>query len=274
VNGEALASWLSLREAADARARSTALTDAVAGRLPTDAPLRLVDLATGTGSNIRYLALRLHGEQQWLAVDGDAVLLRHVPHDVPGAPVGSQVETRCVDLGPSTFDLFANRNLVTASALLDLVSAQWIGDLAAQCREAGACVLFALSYDGRFECTPGEPEDDVVRGWFNDHQRQNDKGFGRAAGPDAWQVAVTAFRDAGYDVRHERSDWVLMPDEAELQRQLIDGWAQAASEIASAQSASIADWRARRLAHVNEGQSRIVVGHQDIAGWLASFRSV
>src|SRR5690348_8953010 len=59
--GESLADWLSLREAADAAARSEALARAIADGLRDHAPLRLVDLATGTGSNIRYLAPRLPG---------------------------------------------------------------------------------------------------------------------------------------------------------------------------------------------------------------------
>jgi len=31
---------------------------------------------------------------------------------------------------------------------------------------------------------------------------------------------------------------------------------------------TIARWRARRLAHVDAGRSRLVVGHDDLAAWL------
>ncbi len=37
--------------------------------------LQAVDLGTGTGSNIRYLASRLGGEQRWVAVDNDPTLI-------------------------------------------------------------------------------------------------------------------------------------------------------------------------------------------------------
>src|SRR4051794_27751292 len=104
-----LSEWLSLREAADARARSVAAEDAIARALPVDRPLRMVDLGSGTGSNIRHLSLRLPGPQAWLAVDRDALLLA-------GAPSG--VETRSRELGSLEDDLFAGRHLVTASALL------------------------------------------------------------------------------------------------------------------------------------------------------------
>ena len=47
--GEFTADWLALREPADARARSAKLTALVAERLRHDAPLRVLDLAAGTG---------------------------------------------------------------------------------------------------------------------------------------------------------------------------------------------------------------------------------
>src|SRR5262245_42947755 len=177
---EALSDWLALREAADAAARSAALTQAVVERLPTDRPLRAVDLGTGTGSNIRYLMPRLGADvQQWLLVDRDPTLLSKAVRSL--RPVHSVVvETREMNLGVLDARLFSRRDLVTASALLDLVSEKWLRALAAECRTAAATALFALTYDGRSHCDPEEPEDEEIRGLMNQHQRQNDKGFGRA----------------------------------------------------------------------------------------------
>src|SRR4051794_18050956 len=62
------AEWLALREASDARARSAALTTAVADRV---AGSRVLDLAAGTGANVRYLEAFLpadRGRVQWLLV--------------------------------------------------------------------------------------------------------------------------------------------------------------------------------------------------------------
>ena len=61
----------------------------------------------------------------------------------------------------SCSELFLDRRLVTASALLDLVSAAWVESLASECRVAGAAGLFALIYDGRIHCSPEEPGDDA-----------------------------------------------------------------------------------------------------------------
>jgi hypothetical protein len=257
VETSPLGEWLALREPADAAARSTDVTDAVARSLPTGRPVRAIDLGAGAGANIRYLTPRLGRPIRWVAVDRDPLLLSRI----------AGAEIRRDELGVLDPDLFRHCDLVSASALLDLTSATWIEQLAACCRRADAAVLFALTYDGRSECLPPEPEDDLVRELFNRHQRTSDHGFGTAAGPDAADAAARALAAAGYEVRLATSDWHLPPDLRPLQRLLIEGWAQAAGEIAVGERSTIGDWRRRRLAHVHAGGSRIVVGHVDVGAW-------
>lgn len=259
------AEWLALREPADHAARSAAVTRAALDALPPDRPLRILDLAAGTGSNLRYLldAWSDRTRPMFLLVDHDPALLAQVP-------AASGVETRCLDLAAlDDRAIFERRALVTASALLDLVSERWVRALAVRCADTGAAVLFALSYDGRIVCSPEDPDDRAIVALVNAHQR-SDKGFGPALGPDATDRAAQCFSDLGYRVQRGRSDWVLTPESAELQRQLIDGWARAAIEIAPGQEAVIDGWRARRLAHVDANRSRIIVGHQDLAGILGT----
>jgi hypothetical protein len=254
-----LADWLALREPADASARSAALTDAIIGTLRRDRAARILDLGTGTGANIRYLMPRIPGAQEWLAVDRDPVLLTHLPNTVV---------TLQRELGVLDGAMFEGRDLVTASALLDLVSPMWIDQLAHRCRSASAAVIFALSYDGTSKCDPREPEDDFVLDLFNRHQRASDKGFGTAAGPDAAAAARRAFAAVGYRMTEERSDWHLTPAMRQLQQLLVTGWADAATDMAPDQSALIADWLRRRIGHVQSGRSQIVVGHVDLGGSL------
>src|ERR1051325_11416320 len=106
--GESLSTGLSIREPADAAARSRELTDLLVERLPRATPLRIVDLGSGAGSNIRYLAPRLRGPQQWLAVDRDAALLDEGLRRLP-ASVECRVDTQSMELGTLREDLFAGR---------------------------------------------------------------------------------------------------------------------------------------------------------------------
>ena len=283
--------WLALREAADVLARSSRLTRVIADKFPDDAELHVLDIATGTGANVRYLAEHLPPRQNWVLVDRDPVLLGELPMRMRSWGVARGLEVAgeddalllsgprlmcrlarrrrdlATDIEGGDADIFAGRGFVTASALLDLVSERWLRALASRCRESSAAALFALTYDGRIRCSPEEPEDDTIRALVNTHQR-TDKGFGAALGATACGWAEQCFTGLGYHVQREPSDWMLGPDARELQEQLIDGWAEAAIAVASGQASSIRSWRTRRLAHVAAGRSRLVVGHEDLAAWL------
>jgi hypothetical protein len=279
------AEWLALREPADAEARSIALTEALSQALPRVDVLRVLDLASGTGANARYLLGRLRVAQEWLLTDHDSALVAAAPDRLiawalarglvaerEGTDLrltragfgGCRLATRVADL--SSLDdatLFSGRHLITASALLDLVSEAWLTALAGRCRDARASALFALTYDGRIRCEPEDPGDELVRDLVNRHQR-TDKGFGPALGPAAIQAADRCFTEAGFVVRRASSDWALGSGVRELQRQLVEGWARAAREIDAGRDQAIEEWRRRRLGHIASGLSRLVVGHEDL----------
>jgi hypothetical protein len=254
------AEWLALREPIDAVSRSMRLSRAVADALPRYRTTEVLDLGAGTGANARFLAGKLPLPQRWLLIDRDQNLLDHAPKAWP---------SQRVDLREAVLDkkLFEGRSLVTASALLDLVSEEWLQALVTRCHDAGAAVLFALTYDGRIDFAPAEPEDDAICELANQHQR-TDKGFGPALGPTAASRASELFAAAGYHIEREASDWVLAPDSPELQRELIRGWTEAAKAMAPDESAMITDWCDRRLEHVHEARSQLIVGHKDVGGWL------
>lgn len=281
------ADWLALREPADFAARAARLPDALVGSLLRHDVVSALDVACGTGSNVRYLAERLPVRQDWLLVDVDQALLAQMSAcmrqwaDARGYQIGVEgdrvvlrgdrlwcrIGTRRADLVDLTdATIFDGRRLVTASAMLDLVSEGWLRQLTQCCRERNATALFALNYDGRIICSPEEPEDELVRHLVNQHQRI-DKGFGPALGPDASEAAERLLAGAGYQVQRQPSDWVLSPDARGLQRALVEGWAHAAAELAPKQSASIGRWKSRRLSHIRRGESRFTVGHQDVAAW-------
>src|SRR5262249_60652836 len=105
--------WRRRREPADAAARAPELVAPFARGATR--PLRVGALASGTGANFRYLAPRLGEPQDWLLVDHDPVLL---------AAAGGGARTLTLDLARSLEALpFEQFDLITASALLDLVSA-------------------------------------------------------------------------------------------------------------------------------------------------------
>jgi SAM-dependent methyltransferase len=261
VSGSFSLDWLTLREAADADARSAVVTESIISVLRARDHVRVLDLGCGSGSNMRYLARRL-SNADWHLVDHDPLLLA-----AARTSTDSRVTTSVADLQTVDARLIDGCDLVTASALLDLVSESWLASLVRRCRANRSHVLFALNYDGRVRCWPEEPFDSSMRDLVNRHQR-TDKGFGPAMGPDSGALAAAMLSNAGYQVQRAESDWQLGSGHSELQRQLIAGWAEAALEIAPVHAEDIRAWARQRQAHVLAGTSQILVGHDDIAGAL------
>ena len=274
------ADWLRQREPFDAAARARAADRLhIAARLAsmrTDpaAPWRIIDLACGLGANLRWLAPRLGGAQQWLAVDNDAALLRRwgsgesarrMLH-VRGAGFDAAVVRRRVDLARHLEALpWAAAHLVTGSALLDLVSLDWLQRLVAASAPYRVPLLFALSVDGRHHWTPSDAQDEAVGALFAAHQ-QRDKGFGPALGPRAAATLRRLLRQAGYRVHCERSDWLLQgqgdASALALQRALIDGMCAAACQQAPAAAAELRAWQQRR--HALAARTCLRVGHVEL----------
>jgi SAM-dependent methyltransferase len=279
--------WLDLREPADQRARADALLDALA-RFRAAPSLEIVDLGAGTGANLRHLSPLLGGAQHWTLIDDDPAVLAAGRTRIRswacerGAACSDNGGTLTIDAQGSSYrieftqqDLAAQIDslpiprggLVTASALLDLVSAAWLDALAARCRQQRAAVLFALSYDGRMRFEPELPDDAWLTELVNRHQRR-DKGFGAALGPTAAAHAEQSFTRLGYRLSSAASDWQLDGSSAALQAALIDGWLAAAIETAPDRRARLEDWADQRRKAIASRKSTITVGHVDVVGEL------
>ena len=152
------AEWLTLREPHDARARNAVVADALATHFADRAAIAVVDLACGTGASMRALSPHLPPRQSWRLVDNDLSLLARAQASADPARV--TVTTVPVDL---VRDLEAALDgaldLVTTSAFLDLVSADWLERLAVEAAARRLPVYAALTYDGRTELDPADPLD-------------------------------------------------------------------------------------------------------------------
>ena len=263
--------WLALREAADARARSADLVAEILGSWPVRPlrPVRICDLGCGTGSTLRWLAPRLPGPQHWRLLDRDPALLEEAAlleertpvSAADGAPV--VVETLLGDVTRLRHADLDDVALVTASALLDVLTEQDVQHLAARCVRAGCPALLTLTVTGRVRLHPGEAFDRAVQDAFNAHQRRGTGGR-RLLGPDASAVAAGAFSRLGARVIVRDSPWRLGPAQPTLLREWLIGWVGAARTHRPDLDPAAEAYLRRRLAQAACGALEVNVHHQDL----------
>lgn len=251
--------WLALREPVDHRSRPQALIDLLLGAAKERSWSRALDLGAGTGSNLRYLAPRLPFIRDWTLLDQDVDLLGRIG-DGPHAAV----RTVTGDLSQEGLAAIGSADLVTASALLDLVSEPWVRSLVDECVRNACAGLFALSYDGAVDLDPPGPGDAFVLDAVNAHQ-ERDKGLGSALGPRAAALAATLFEAAGFRTWLVPSPWVLAGEaDAALAGALVRGWVEAAAEQRPDRTDELRSWEGDRLATISSAHWEIRVGHFDL----------
>jgi SAM-dependent methyltransferase len=259
------ADWLALREPADAAARSPELVDLLRPSLPAGGAL-IHDLGCGTGSMARWLAARLDGPQRWVLHDRDDDLLARAEADPPGAArdgAAAHVETRRGDITRLDPEDLTGADLITASALLDMMTRSELDRLVATCVKAGCPVLCTLSVIGRVDLAPADPLDSSVGDAFNDHQRRPTPA-GRLLGPDAAQAAVDGFARLGHRVVVRESPWRLGADRSDLATAWFTGWIAAACEQRPSLGEATEAYARWRLAEAAAGSLSVTVHHWDL----------
>src|SRR5262249_3492611 len=152
------ADWLTLREQHDASARDGAVLGALAAAFAGRNAIRVVDLGCGTGSTLRAVTRHLPARQHWLLIDNDLGLLdrasRLEPHE--GVTIGPKAVDLVRDLEAA---LDGPVDLVTASALFDLVSAEWLERFVVEAAARRLPVYAALTHDDNIALDPADALD-------------------------------------------------------------------------------------------------------------------
>ncbi|WP_022729546.1 hypothetical protein [Fodinicurvata sediminis] len=282
MSGHFNADWLDLREPVDLAARSVPLQKHLASILASLSAEECVihDLGAGTGANLRALAPILGGMQRWFLLDHDAQLLKLASErlvdwciesggEVREARAGLSLATENwtaevsmiqQDLSSTLSEGMSRADLVTGAALLDLVSAKWLEQLADS--SGGAVLYFPLNYNGSMQFRPALEADSKITELFNRHQSGN-KGFGPALGGQAPRRSREILTSYGFECRLDESPWHLSIEEERLQQELLKGIANAASELSDAPG-QVDGWLAQRMASLDRGQSHLIIGHEDI----------
>ncbi|WP_348761265.1 class I SAM-dependent methyltransferase [uncultured Salinisphaera sp.] len=257
--------WLTLREPVDHASRAHGLAEQAARWLARYALPTVVDLGTGSGSNLRYLAPYLGPDTRWRLVDHDEKLLARVASR-SGQAINQTVATEARDLAHELPAAIAGGDLITASALLDLVSQAWLTRLCAQAATQRSAVLMTLSVDGHIRFDGQTEADDAALLAALARDQRRDKGLGMALGTAAPAALINELARHGYAVTAQPAVWHLGPQRAALAHALLTGWARAAGAALPEHAERFTAWATRRSADVAAGRTVIRVGHVDVLG--------
>jgi len=153
-------------------------------------------------------------------------------------------------------------SLVTASALLDLLTLDEVTALAGACVAARTPALLTLSVAGQVSFSPADPLDEPIGAAFNAHQRRTVAGR-QLLGPDAVDATVEAFARFGAETVVRPSPWRLSsPAHSALLAAWLEGRVAAAVEQdPSLPVEDLGEYVRRRLATPDLS---VVVEHKDL----------
>jgi hypothetical protein len=257
--------WLAARVAADDAARaatvSTLLPELSRYLIEAAGPggtVQIIDLGAGTGANQRWLAPRLPIRQRWLHLDHNPVISRSLPLAAETVIVDESVEA----LGELLTRSSGDRQLVSCSALLDVLTTEQIQAVCRAVIDNRVPAFFSLTVTGGLRLSPADAHDQLLLAAFNDHQRR----AGRA-GPEATTLTVNLLRAAEFTVTTQETPWRLT---AESGLAFVDQMLEERLAAAVAQDPALARtakaWLELRRAQLAAGLLRIELDHCDILG--------
>ncbi len=256
--------WLAVREPEDAAARSLNLA-LNAAELLSDGPIVVHDLGSGTGSMMRWLAPVLPGPQTWFLHDWNADLIdqaidRGRPCDRDNGQISVLGRTgNLADLSPEDV---AGGSLVTASALLDVLTKEEIHTIVGACVAAHTPALFSLSVTGGVRLNPRDELDTAFESAFNAHQLRHTNAR-RQSGRYGAKIARSRFEEAGWQVCQSTTLWRLDHRQPALLSEWFSGWVDAAVEQEPQLQGAADRYRQDRLAQIELGGLSAYVDHVD-----------
>ncbi|QDT11394.1 methyltransferase domain-containing protein [Stieleria marina] len=266
-SGREPSDWLSLRAQYDARSRSVALAEQWVTywqeQLRSDGAV--IDLACGTGTNLRFLQPLQKVDTSWVGFDNDSRVIdlareqsAHANCEFIELNLADQLRAVPIDSAIA----------VTTSAFLDMTSVSWLDRLAT--RLASKPFLAAMTASGPLQFLPTDPLDATIGDQLAIHQT-SDHGFGPSIGVGAAPYLADRLRGQGNEITIADSSWRLTAADADLQRFLVKSIGRRVRGMSPA--IGIDRWISNRMDQIDADELVLTVPHCDLLSLPADRRN-
>ena len=174
-------------------------------------------------------------------------------------------ETMIIDEGVEALGQLLTRasgdpQLVTCSALLDVLTTEQIQAVCSAVIDNRVPAFFSLTVTGGLRLSPTDPHDQLLLAAFNDHQRRAGGG-----GPEATTLTVNLLREAEFAVTTQETPWRLTAKSGmAFVDQMLEERLAAAVAQDPALARTAAAWLESRRAQLAGGLLQIELDHCDI----------
>ena len=286
LNYDDLIQWLAHRFTCDAEARHPGIEHQFLAFFEQhQTPLKVVDVGSGTGANVRYYFDRIPHEQEWILIEQNEQLRDECCRSLVafaqerGYHWQQQDGTFLLtdDQKTATVQLMSGRiehieqladlartDVVTANAVFDLLSFEQFDTLVGKLVQHEVCLLATLNY---YETSflPFSEEDHRFMRWYHMHMKRPQP-TGIAMGPDCSEEMLDLLAQHHMMIEQEGSQWHLKKNATTMHHYLLHFIEHAVAELSLSadEQRDFDTWLTHRKSLCRQRQLEIIVDHSDI----------
>ena len=281
------AQWLAHRFACDAEARHDEIEHKFLDFFRQhQTSLKIVDIGSGTGANVRYYFDKIPHAQEWTLIEQSTYLLEECRHSLSAFAqehnyswqaqgdafllTDTEEKTATIKLVPGRLEHIEqltdlpHTDVVTANAVFDLLSFEQFDALVSTLARHDVCLLATLNY---YETSflPFSDQDHRFTHWYHMHMKRPQP-MGIAMGPDCSAEMLDLLAQHHMMIEQEGSQWHLKKCDLTMHRYILHFMKQAISELSLSQEEQrdFNAWLDRKKELCRQRELEIIIDHSDI----------
>ncbi len=268
--------WLNQRFDYDSRSRNLDLEKEFLASLAELETINIIDLGSGSGANLKYLSPKIDGQQVWHLIERDKSLMNHAEKTIELVKQTNQAKLRSVhkiiaDFTDKDLNVFkeTERRVFLANAVFDIIPlATFLTflDLLGSRPCNNVILYFTIHINEDLTIQPIHPLNQKYLSLFHQHMQRDQNGK-RAMGPNTVREISNTLSQRGFLVKTADSSWDIKEDSSFLKSNFDFIICATRELLGPKEVGEWEEWVQFHLKAIDQGKSRLHVGHQDILAY-------